>query len=158
MRNYKVNVFGVLIGIVILMLAGYLFAATGSGRPAEEAEKARELSPQVQMQFMRPGQLEAAARRFPVAYVPFGCIEWHGRHLPLGTDALKAHGILVKCAERFGGAVYPPVYFHSGFAVLYTQLAGSVIKPPAVPAKSPFPEWFQNASPGKNLNRFSPYR
>jgi creatinine amidohydrolase len=67
------------------------------------------------MQFMRPGQLEAAARKFPVAYVPFGCVEWHGRHLPLGTDALKAHGILVKCAERFGGAVYPPVYFHSGF-------------------------------------------
>jgi creatinine amidohydrolase len=67
------------------------------------------------MQFMRPGQLEAAGRKFPVAYVPFGCIEWHGRHLPLGTDALKAHGILVKCAEKFGGVVYPPVYFHSGF-------------------------------------------
>ncbi len=73
------------------------------------------LSPDVQMQFMRPGQLEVAIRRFPVVYVPFGPIEWHGRHLPLGTDALKAHGILVKCAEQFGGVVYPPVYFHSGF-------------------------------------------
>ncbi|MHC4509302.1 MAG: creatininase family protein, partial [Planctomycetota bacterium] len=67
------------------------------------------------MQFMRPGQLEAAARAFPVVYVPFGCIEWHGRHLPLGTDALKAHGILVTCAQKFGGVVYPPVYFHAGF-------------------------------------------
>ncbi|MBI3986115.1 MAG: creatininase family protein [Lentisphaerae bacterium] len=65
----------------------------------------------VQMQFMRPGQLEAAARQFPVVYVPFGLIEWHGRHLPLGNDALKAHGILVKCAERYGGVVYPPVFF-----------------------------------------------
>ncbi len=74
-----------------------------------------ELSCDVQMQFMRPGQLEAAARKFPVVYVPFGLIEWHGRHLPLGNDALKAHGILVKCAETFGGVVYPPVYFHSGF-------------------------------------------
>ena len=73
------------------------------------------LSPDVQMQFMRPGQLEAAAREFPVAYVPFGLIEWHGTHLPLGNDAIKAHAILVKCAEQFGGAVYPPVYFHSGF-------------------------------------------
>ena len=69
----------------------------------------------VQMQFMRPGQLEAAGRVFPAVYVPFGLIEWHGRHLPLGNDALKAHGILVKTAERFGGVVYPPVYFHSGF-------------------------------------------
>ena len=73
------------------------------------------LSPDVQMQFMRPGQLEAAIRRFPVAYVPFGLIEWHGRHLPLGNDALKAHGILVKCAEQFGGVVYPPLYLHDRF-------------------------------------------
>ncbi|MFC1736660.1 creatininase family protein [Candidatus Hydrogenedentota bacterium] len=71
------------------------------------------LSPDVQMQFMRPGQVEAAAREFPVVYVPFGLIEWHGKHLPLGNDALKAHGILVKCAEKFGGVVYPPVYFHA---------------------------------------------
>ena len=73
------------------------------------------LSRDVQMQFMRPGQLEAAARAFPVVYVPFGLIEWHGRHLPLGNDALKAHAILVKCAERYGGAVYPPQWLHSGF-------------------------------------------
>ena len=72
-----------------------------------------DLSPSVQMQFMRPGQLEAAVRAFPVAYVPFGLIEWHGRHLPLGNDALKAHGILVKCAEQYGGVVYPPIFFPS---------------------------------------------
>jgi len=69
------------------------------------------LSSSVQMQFLRPAQLEAAARAFPVVYVPFGLIEWHGRHLPLGNDALKAHGILVKCAEVYGGVVYPPVFF-----------------------------------------------
>ena len=63
----------------------------------------KKLSKDVQMQLMRPGQLEAAARNFPVAYVPFGLIEWHGRHLPLGNDAIKAHAILVKTAERFGG-------------------------------------------------------
>ena len=70
-----------------------------------------DLSASVQMQFMRPSQLEAASRAFPVVYVPFGLIEWHGRHLPLGNDALKAHGILVKCAETYGGVVYPPVFF-----------------------------------------------
>ena len=73
------------------------------------------LSESVQMQFLRPGQLEAAARAFPVVYVPFGLIEWHGRHLPLGNDALKAHGILVKTAEQSGGVVYPPVFCHEGF-------------------------------------------
>ena len=74
-----------------------------------------ELSPAVQMQFMRPAQLEKAISEFPVVYVPFGLIEWHGRHLPLGNDALKAHAILVKAAEQCGGVVYPPVYFHEGF-------------------------------------------
>jgi len=73
------------------------------------------LSRAVQMQFMRPRQVETAARRFPVVYVPFGLIEWHGPHLPLGNDALKAHAILAKCAEEFGGVVYPPVWFHEGF-------------------------------------------
>lgn len=85
--------------------------------PATTGDEAmqRDLSPTVQMQFMRPGQVEKAMRDFPVVYVPFGLIEWHGRHLPLGNDALKAHGILVKTAEQFGGVVYPPVYFHDGF-------------------------------------------
>jgi creatinine amidohydrolase len=72
------------------------------------------LTRSVQMQFMRPAQLEAAARAFPVVYVPFGLIEWHGRHLPLGNDALKAHAILVTCAEQHGGVVYPPVFFPYG--------------------------------------------
>jgi creatinine amidohydrolase len=70
-----------------------------------------DMTTAVQMQFMRPAELEAAARAFPVVYVPFGLIEWHGRHLPLGNDALKAHGILVECATKHGGVVYPPVYF-----------------------------------------------
>lgn len=74
-----------------------------------------QLPKNVQMQFMRPDQLEKRGREFPVVYVPFGLIEWHGMHLPLGNDALKAHAILVKCAQRYGGTVYPPVWFHAAF-------------------------------------------
>jgi creatinine amidohydrolase len=82
---------------------------------SSQKQTQKDLSPALQMQFMQPGQLEKAIRDFPVVYVPFGLIEWHGRHLPLGNDALKAHAILVKAAERGGGVVYPPVYFHEGF-------------------------------------------
>lgn len=85
------------------------------------------LSQDVQMQLMRPSQLEVAIRKFPVVYVPFGLIEWHGRHLPLGNDAIKAHAFLVKCAEQYGGVVYPPQWLHAGFnqeylVPVYTQL------------------------------------
>ena len=97
--------------------AATLCLAGGStvGTAGEQQAIKPELSAAVQMQFLRPGQLEQALRAFPAVYVPFGLIEWHGRHLPLGNDALKAHGILVKTAEQFGGVVYPPVYFHNGF-------------------------------------------
>jgi creatinine amidohydrolase len=88
-------------------------SAVGTGEEQQTIQP--ELSAAVQMQFLRPGQLEKALRAFPAVYVPFGLIEWHGRHLPLGNDALKAHAILVKTAEQFGGVVYPPVYFHNGF-------------------------------------------
>jgi creatinine amidohydrolase len=89
---------------------GITTANASSNKPIQN-----HLSPTVQMQFMRPSQLEKAIRVFPVVYVPFGLIEWHGQHLPLGNDALKAHAILVKAAEQGGGVVYPPVYFHDGF-------------------------------------------
>jgi creatinine amidohydrolase len=103
-------------GLVVLLTAVTLTATDAKQSAGEKPDNVtKELSPSVQMQFMRPGQLESAARKFPVVYVPFGLIEWHGKHLPLGNDALKAHAILVKTAERFGGVVYPPVYFHEGF-------------------------------------------
>ncbi len=108
------------LGANALVLASGTLAAADKLAAAEPAQAdhaglPNHLTAEVQMQFMRPGQLEAAGRKFPVVYVPFGLIEWHGRHLPLGNDAIKAHAILVKCAEKFGGVVYPPVYFHAGF-------------------------------------------
>jgi creatinine amidohydrolase len=93
------------------MLAPSIIA--GCAIKEKNAKSSALLSPDVQLQFMRPRQVEDAMRSFPVVYVPFGLIEWHGRHLPLGNDAIKAHGILVKCAEQNGGVVYPPVYFPS---------------------------------------------
>jgi creatinine amidohydrolase len=103
--------------VLFSLLTAVILTGADAQQSASEkgARLTSKLSPAVQMQFMRPGQLEAAARKFPVVYVPFGLIEWHGKHLPLGNDALKAHAILVKSAERFGGVVYPPVYFHEGF-------------------------------------------
>ena len=117
MRKSTFGKVGSLLGLAGLIVASCLLALDvwAKDRPPEAKGASNALSPEVQMQLMRPGQLEAAAGKFPVVYVPFGGIEWHGRHLPLGTDALKAHGILVKCAERYGGVVYPPVYFHAGF-------------------------------------------
>jgi creatinine amidohydrolase len=47
----------------------------------------------------------------PVAYLPIGTLEWHDAHNPLGLDAVKAHGLVVECARRGGGVVFPPLFY-----------------------------------------------
>ena len=71
---------------------------------------------------MKPEDYTRAKDAVPIAYIPWGAHEWHGRHNPLGLDTLKAHGqCLALCAET-GGVVFPPVYCgyqtmkpHAGF-------------------------------------------
>lgn len=64
----------------------------------------------VQYEYMRPGEFLEARARFPVAYLPVGPLEWHGPHMPFGTDALDAQGIARGAAERIGGVVFPTLY------------------------------------------------
>ena len=60
---------------------------------------------------MLPHELHEAVTAFPVAYVPIGSLEWHGKHLALGNDTLKALGILEHTARKFGGVVLPATYW-----------------------------------------------
>lgn len=46
----------------------------------------------------------------PIAYLPLGTLEWHGEHLPLGSDALQSRGFFIRLAQRVGGIVLPPLY------------------------------------------------
>ena len=46
----------------------------------------------------------------PIAYLALGTLEWHGEHLPLGSDAIQSEGLMIECARRFGGIVLPPIH------------------------------------------------
>ncbi|HOV69950.1 MAG TPA: creatininase family protein [Clostridia bacterium] len=66
----------------------------------------------VRYEEMLPSEFKQAIASMPVAIVPTGLLEWHGDHLPLGLDALKAYGICIKIAEKIGGGVVlPPNYY-----------------------------------------------
>ena len=65
----------------------------------------------VRYEEMLPHELDERVARFPVAYCPFGSLEWHGRHLPLGNDTLKAYHLLLLTAEKYGGVVVPATYW-----------------------------------------------
>jgi creatinine amidohydrolase len=59
---------------------------------------------------LSPAQIEAALARASVAYLPLGSLEFHGPHLPIGLDALTAHGVCLRAAQSGGGIVLPPSY------------------------------------------------
>jgi creatinine amidohydrolase len=59
---------------------------------------------------MRPDEVVAARRHAPVAFLPVGPLEWHGPHLPLGTDGLHAWHVSVRAARQVGGVVLPALF------------------------------------------------
>src|SRR5262245_26884162 len=64
----------------------------------------------VELELMRPEDVLEARRRAPVAYVPVSPLEWHGPHLPLGTDGLHAWHVARGVAREVGGVVLPPFF------------------------------------------------
>jgi len=71
-------------------------------------------SERVQIELLRPHEIEAALRECSTVYLPLGSIEWHCAHLPVGLDGLTAHGVCVHAAVDHGGLVYPALYFGTG--------------------------------------------
>lgn len=59
---------------------------------------------------LRPDQIEAIRDHAPIAYLPWGALEWHSHHAPVGLDGMQALGQCRALAEATGGVVLPPVY------------------------------------------------
>jgi creatinine amidohydrolase len=68
------------------------------------------LNPKLLWENLTPAELDAAVEAKPLAYVPAGSLEWHGEHLPLGCDSIRALAICHRAAAISGGVVLPPLY------------------------------------------------
>jgi creatinine amidohydrolase len=64
-----------------------------------------------------------AIRSFPVGYLPIGCLERHGDHLPMGLDVIKAHKVCCAVANTIGGIVFPPHYYAGIHKISEQQIA-----------------------------------
>ena len=64
-----------------------------------------------QFELLRPREIVAERDRCPAIYLPVAPLEWHGPHLPLGTDPVWAHTVALRAAEISGGVVLPPLYW-----------------------------------------------
>ncbi|MFB3825392.1 MAG: creatininase family protein [Bryobacteraceae bacterium] len=87
---------------------GFLQAAASAGSltvgaPGPPAEKVRYAE-------LRPHEFRKRLAAHPIAWLPLGTLEWHGEHLPLGSDAIQSEGLMIECARRFGGIVMPPIH------------------------------------------------
>lgn len=58
-------------------------------------------------QRLTPDVLLERLREAPVAYLPLGTLEYHGPHLPLGSDMLQPTGLYAELARSVGGVVLP---------------------------------------------------
>lgn len=68
--------------------------------------------------------IEEGAR---TAIVPLGSIEYQGRHLPLGADALLADRVGQEVAERLDAVLAPTVRI--GYAPQHDEFAGTITVP-----------------------------
>nr|MDO8113646.1 creatininase family protein [Candidatus Sigynarchaeota archaeon] len=66
----------------------------------------------------RPVHVEEALKTFPAAFIPLGSLEWHGKHLPLGFDGLKAECLLRRVAEKIGAGVFFPTMYWRNYTTM----------------------------------------
>ena len=74
------------------------------------ASSGQENSSKVLYEELTPKEFRIRIADAPIAYLPLGTIEWHGEHLPLGSDGLQSKSFLEILAKEVGGIVLP-MYF-----------------------------------------------
>jgi creatinine amidohydrolase len=90
------------------MGAGAVAGAASSPKAADRTPQT--VAKEVRLEHLRPKEIDAAMQVCPTLFQPLGTIEWHGLHNIVGVDALKAHALCVRAAQRTGGLVAPPLY------------------------------------------------
>ena len=90
-----------------------LITLSGCLRPAAEADQSKEPEPSeilVEYTHLTPTDFRARLAEAPIAYLPLGTLEWHGEHLPLGSDGLQSFSFMKDLAREAGGIVLPMLY------------------------------------------------
>jgi creatinine amidohydrolase len=66
---------------------------------------------EIRYEWLRPDELAAERARCPLVFLPVGPLEYHGPHLPLGTDAINAGLVAREACKALGrGVVFPTVH------------------------------------------------
>jgi len=66
---------------------------------------------EVRFDRMVPAQILARRNACSLAYLPVGSLEWHGPHMPFGTDYFTVNYFAMEAARSFGGIAFPPIFY-----------------------------------------------
>jgi creatinine amidohydrolase len=67
---------------------------------------------------LTPAEFQRRIREAPIAYLPLGTLEWHGEHLPLGSDGIQSGGFFAELATEAGGIVLPMLFLGPDLQVI----------------------------------------
>jgi len=73
-----------------------------------QQEEPKEIA--VEYALLTPSDFRERIREAPIAYLPLGTMEWHGEHLPLGSDGLQSFEFMKLLAREAGGIVLPMLF------------------------------------------------
>lgn len=65
----------------------------------------------VKYEEMLPHEIVTRRKLFPAAFIGLGGLEWHGEHLAVGNDALKAEKLCELAALQSGGFAFPTLWY-----------------------------------------------
>jgi hypothetical protein len=80
----------------------------GCSQPELDSEQKKELdNSEVEYTRLTPTDFRKRIGEAPIAYLPLGTLEWHGEHLPLGSDGMQSFSFMKDLAREVGGIVLP---------------------------------------------------
>lgn len=82
------------------------------------------------LQHMTWEEVKSEIEQDQVMILPFGSVEQHGPHLPVGSDSLVAIALAEAAAARTGAVVVPPLWF--GWSPHHMVLPGTITVRPEV--------------------------
>ena len=80
----------------------------------------------LQLDQMRPSQIQDAAKRGVPVLLPIGVIENHGYHLPVGVDLVCARAVAELAAQKTEAIIAPPLSYGPGVDAVGSPQMGSL--------------------------------
>ena len=98
----------ILICLSFVCLSVAIFSVFGQNSAALPA--ATKLPKKVLYAELTPQEFRDRLAEAPIAYLPLGTLEWHGEHLPIGSDGLQSYYFFIGLAREVGGIVLPMLF------------------------------------------------